>query len=168
MVRRSAVGYTGTAKTLPWPIVGLLIAQFTFAWTMPHIGRNTPIYTSPSALLSWRSLWSACCGGWDTASQSQIRSQACVIKSLTPKCEHACILAMLGSAIEHQHGVVFRMGAKHREHRSLRPVRKVEVAVPGKDTVEATVERQTTHVGDDPFLLWQPSMRQGDHFGRRV
>ena len=22
---------------------GLLIAQFVFAWTMPHIGRNTPV-----------------------------------------------------------------------------------------------------------------------------
>jgi cytochrome b561 len=30
---------------LHWLIVALLIAQFTFAWTMPHIGRNTPITT---------------------------------------------------------------------------------------------------------------------------
>jgi cytochrome b561 len=34
-------GYTGTAKTLHWLIVALLIAQFIVAWTMPHIGRNT-------------------------------------------------------------------------------------------------------------------------------
>jgi cytochrome b561 len=40
-----AAGYTGTAKTLHWLIVLLLIAQFTFAWTMPHIGRNTPVAT---------------------------------------------------------------------------------------------------------------------------
>jgi cytochrome b561 len=38
-------GYTGTAKTLHWLILVLLIAQFIFAWTMPHIGRNTPITT---------------------------------------------------------------------------------------------------------------------------
>jgi cytochrome b561 len=38
-------GYTGTAKALHWLIVALLIAQFIFAWTMPHIGRNTPITT---------------------------------------------------------------------------------------------------------------------------
>jgi cytochrome b561 len=45
MVRRAVVDYTGTAKALHWLIVALLIAQFTFAWTMPHIGRNTPITT---------------------------------------------------------------------------------------------------------------------------
>jgi len=38
-------GYTGTAKALHWLIVALLIAQFIFAWTMPHIGRNTPVTT---------------------------------------------------------------------------------------------------------------------------
>jgi cytochrome b561 len=38
-------GYSGTAKSLHWLIVALLIAQFIFAWTMPHIGRNTPVTT---------------------------------------------------------------------------------------------------------------------------
>ena len=38
-------GYTVTAKALHWLIVLLLIAQFIFAWTMPHIGRNTPVTT---------------------------------------------------------------------------------------------------------------------------
>ena len=38
-------GYSGTAKALHWTIVILLIAQFIFAWTMPHIGRNTPVTT---------------------------------------------------------------------------------------------------------------------------
>lgn len=38
-------GYTSTAKFLHWLIVALLIAQFIFAWTMPHIGRNTPVTT---------------------------------------------------------------------------------------------------------------------------
>jgi cytochrome b561 len=37
--------YTGTAKALHWLILALLIAQFMFAWTMPHIGRNTPVTT---------------------------------------------------------------------------------------------------------------------------
>ena len=37
--------YTGTAKALHWLIVALLIAQFAPAWTMPHIGRNTPLTT---------------------------------------------------------------------------------------------------------------------------
>jgi cytochrome b561 len=37
--------YTGTAKTLHWLILLLLMAQFTFAWTMPHIGRGTPVTT---------------------------------------------------------------------------------------------------------------------------
>lgn len=38
-------GYTATAKSLHWLIVLLLIVQFTVAWTMPHIGRNTPVTT---------------------------------------------------------------------------------------------------------------------------
>jgi len=41
----STTGYSGTAKTLHWLILALLIAQFVFAWTMPHIGRNTPVTT---------------------------------------------------------------------------------------------------------------------------
>ena len=43
MVRAS--GYSPTAKVLHWLIVVLLIAQFIVAWTMPHIGRNTPVTT---------------------------------------------------------------------------------------------------------------------------
>ncbi len=39
------VHYTGTAKFLHWLIVALLIAQFIVAWTMPDIGRNTPVTT---------------------------------------------------------------------------------------------------------------------------
>jgi cytochrome b561 len=42
-------GYAPTAKSLHWLIVALLIAQFIFAWTMPHIGRNTPV-TTPISL----------------------------------------------------------------------------------------------------------------------
>jgi cytochrome b561 len=38
-------GYTATAKSLHWLIVVLLIVQFTLAWLMPHIGRNTPVTT---------------------------------------------------------------------------------------------------------------------------
>lgn len=38
-------GYTSTAKSLHWLIVALLIVQFVLAWTMPHIGRNTPLTT---------------------------------------------------------------------------------------------------------------------------
>jgi cytochrome b561 len=38
-------GYTFTAKFLHWLIVALLVTQFTVAWTMPHIGRNTPVTT---------------------------------------------------------------------------------------------------------------------------
>jgi cytochrome b561 len=37
--------YGGTAKTLHWLILALLIVQFVVAWTMPHIGRNTPVTT---------------------------------------------------------------------------------------------------------------------------
>jgi len=37
--------YTGTAKFLHWLIVALLTVQFIVAWTMPHIGRNTPVTT---------------------------------------------------------------------------------------------------------------------------
>ena len=40
-----SVSYAGTAKFLHWTILVLLIAQFIFAWTMPHIGRNTPVST---------------------------------------------------------------------------------------------------------------------------
>ncbi len=38
-------GYTGTAKLLHWLILALLIGQFIFAWTMPHIRRDTPVTT---------------------------------------------------------------------------------------------------------------------------
>ena len=34
-------GYTGTAKTLHWLILALLIVQFAVAWTMPDIKRDT-------------------------------------------------------------------------------------------------------------------------------
>ena len=37
--------YTGTARLLHWLIVALLIAQFIFGWTMPHIGRTVPVST---------------------------------------------------------------------------------------------------------------------------
>jgi cytochrome b561 len=37
--------YTRTAKFLHWLIVVLLIVEFSIAWTMPHIGRNTPLGT---------------------------------------------------------------------------------------------------------------------------
>ena len=43
MVRTSR--YTSTAKFLHWLIVVLLAAQYIVAWTMPHIGRNTPVTT---------------------------------------------------------------------------------------------------------------------------
>jgi cytochrome b561 len=43
MVRAS--GYSVTAKILHWLILALLIGQFIFAWTMPHIGRDTPVTT---------------------------------------------------------------------------------------------------------------------------
>ncbi len=42
---QSSEGYTGTAKFLHWLILALLVAQFIVAWTMPHIGRNTPVTT---------------------------------------------------------------------------------------------------------------------------
>ena len=38
-------GYSGLAKFLHWTILALLIGQFVIAWTMPHIGRNTPMTT---------------------------------------------------------------------------------------------------------------------------
>jgi len=34
-------GYTPTAKLLHWVVAALMIAQFTIAWFMPHIGRDT-------------------------------------------------------------------------------------------------------------------------------
>jgi cytochrome b561 len=34
-------GYTPTAKLLHWLVAALLITQFTVAWFMPHIGRDT-------------------------------------------------------------------------------------------------------------------------------
>ncbi len=43
--KTTARTYTGTAKTLHWLIVVLLIAQFIFAWTMPEIRRDTPVTT---------------------------------------------------------------------------------------------------------------------------
>jgi cytochrome b561 len=37
--------YTRTAIVLHWLILALLVAQYTVGWTMPHIGRNTPVTT---------------------------------------------------------------------------------------------------------------------------
>ena len=34
--------YDAVAKSLHWSILALLIAQYIFAWTMPHIGRDVP------------------------------------------------------------------------------------------------------------------------------
>lgn len=45
MAISTQAGYTGTSKFLHWLIVLLLIAQYTVAWTMPHIGRHTPVTT---------------------------------------------------------------------------------------------------------------------------
>lgn len=42
---RANAGYAGTAKFLHWLILALLIAQFIVAWSMPDIGRNTPLTT---------------------------------------------------------------------------------------------------------------------------
>ena len=36
-----ATGYTGTAKSLHWLILALLIVHFVVAWTMPDIKRDT-------------------------------------------------------------------------------------------------------------------------------
>ncbi len=44
-MERKGTSYNGVARTLHWLILALLIAQFIFAWTMPHIGRNTPVTT---------------------------------------------------------------------------------------------------------------------------
>jgi cytochrome b561 len=41
----NSTSYSGTAKTLHWLVLLLLIVQFAVAWTMPHIGRNTPVTT---------------------------------------------------------------------------------------------------------------------------
>ena len=38
-------GYTPTAKLLHWLVAALIVAQFTVAWLMPHIGRNTKANT---------------------------------------------------------------------------------------------------------------------------
>jgi len=45
MVNDAQPRYTRTAILLHWLILALLIAQYAIAWTMPHIGRNTPVTT---------------------------------------------------------------------------------------------------------------------------
>ncbi|HET7847440.1 MAG TPA: cytochrome b [Pseudolabrys sp.] len=45
MAKKDPARYSGTAKSLHWLILLLLIVQFVVAWTMPHIGRNTPMTT---------------------------------------------------------------------------------------------------------------------------
>jgi cytochrome b561 len=45
VVKNNGNAYTGTAKALHWLVLGLLVVQFTLAWTMPHIGRDTPVTT---------------------------------------------------------------------------------------------------------------------------
>src|SRR5215470_758847 len=58
------------------------------------------------------------------------RCKARMIERLVLEGERARALAMLGSGVEHEHSIVSRMHVECREHRSLRLVRKVEVAVP--------------------------------------
>jgi len=41
--------YSGVARLFHWLTVGLLIAQFAIAWTMPHIGRGSV----PIGLIGW-------------------------------------------------------------------------------------------------------------------
>lgn len=41
--------YNGLAKALHWLVFLLLVAQFTVAWTMPHIGRGA----QPVGLIAW-------------------------------------------------------------------------------------------------------------------
>ena len=45
----SSDDYDGVAKALHWLVFALLAIQFTVAWTMPHIGRNTP----QAGLVDW-------------------------------------------------------------------------------------------------------------------
>lgn len=45
MVTSPQVRYTRTAIFLHWLILALLIVQYIIGWTMPHIGRNTPVTT---------------------------------------------------------------------------------------------------------------------------
>ncbi|HEU0276605.1 MAG TPA: cytochrome b [Rhodanobacteraceae bacterium] len=45
MVSTTQGRYTRTAIGLHWLILGLLIVQYIVGWTMPHIGRNTPVTT---------------------------------------------------------------------------------------------------------------------------
>lgn len=42
---KNATAYSNTAKFLHWLVVALLIVQFIIAWTMPDIGRHTPLGT---------------------------------------------------------------------------------------------------------------------------
>jgi cytochrome b561 len=49
MVERKGASYDPVAKSLHWVVLVLLIAQFTFGWTMPHIGRTVP----SSVLIDW-------------------------------------------------------------------------------------------------------------------
>lgn len=37
--------YTRTAMALHWLVLALLVVQYILGWTMPHIGRNTPVTT---------------------------------------------------------------------------------------------------------------------------
>jgi cytochrome b561 len=41
-MERKGGRYDAVAKSLHWLILALLIAQYVFAWTMPHIGRSVP------------------------------------------------------------------------------------------------------------------------------
>lgn len=41
----SRPAYNGIARLLHWLIVALLVVQFIVAWTMPHMGRDTPVTT---------------------------------------------------------------------------------------------------------------------------
>jgi cytochrome b561 len=52
MTTKQNENYGTVAKLLHWLVLGLLAVQFTIAWTMPHVGRNT----RPEGLIAWH-LW---------------------------------------------------------------------------------------------------------------
>ena len=92
------------------------------------------------------------------------RGKAGVIKRLASIFAHH--LAVGGTGVEHQNGMLGGVCREDIEHAPLVVGSKKEEAVPSEDSVEPPIQRDCPHVRYDPFLLRHPVAAKGDH-GRR-
>lgn len=94
------------------------------------------------------------------------RTKASVIERLT--LQFADRAAFAGSAGKHEGGTRCGMRLKACEHGALIVWRKMEKAVPGKQTREFAVERKMSHVRKDRWPSRQIAPEQRQHLRRSI